>query len=33
VGILRRLWSDHLPRRLFVLALLAGIAGSYIAFG
>jgi serine/threonine-protein kinase len=33
VGLPRRVWSDRLPRRLFALALVAAIAGSYIAFG
>jgi serine/threonine-protein kinase len=32
VGLLRRLWSDRLSRRLFVVALAAAIAGSWIAF-
>jgi serine/threonine-protein kinase len=32
VGILRRLWSDRLSRRLFGVALAAAIAGGYIAF-
>ena len=31
VGILRRLWKDRLPRRLFVVVVLAAAAGGYIA--
>jgi hypothetical protein len=32
VGILRRLWHDGPPRRLFAVVLAAAIAGAYIAF-
>jgi serine/threonine-protein kinase len=32
VGILRRLWSDRLARRLFCVTLAAALAGAYIAF-
>ena len=33
VGLVRRLWRDRLPRRLFAAALIAALIGSYIASG
>jgi serine/threonine-protein kinase len=33
VGLLRRIWSDRLPRRLFAAAVVAACFGSLIAFG
>ncbi|HEX7248931.1 MAG TPA: hypothetical protein VF262_00955, partial [Burkholderiales bacterium] len=32
VGPLKRIWSDHLPRRLLAAAVVAGCLGAFAAF-